>query len=101
MDERAFALANGIVYGVTMALLAWLGAIFHIGEGAIKETEQYYPGFKATPLGGLLGAFYGLATGLAMGWAVAWLYNRFAERRASENPEEIIVVEEIAQEVAE
>jgi hypothetical protein len=77
MNEKAFGIANGLVYGAFMALLAWAAASFRVGERAVEETAKYYPGYRATPLGGLLGAFYGLATGFALGWATAALYNAF------------------------
>lgn len=81
MNERAFGLANGLVYAFFMALLAWVAAAFHVGEGAVEETARYYPGYRATPTGGLLGAIYGMLTGFAMGWFIAWLYNSFQEGR--------------------
>lgn len=77
MNARAFGLANGLVYAAFMALLAWFAAALHDGQGAVEETARYYPGYRATPLGGLIGAFYGMVTGFAMGWVIAWLYNRF------------------------
>ena len=76
LDQHAYGLATGVAYAVYMALLAWVAALFHVGDQAIKVTRAFYPGYSASIVGGVVGAAYGFVTGYALGWTTAWLYNR-------------------------
>lgn len=42
---------------------------------------QYFPGYRVSWIGSLVGFFYGTLTGGLLGGSIAWLYNRIAERR--------------------
>ncbi len=85
MNPRAFGFANAAAYGVMMAALAWLGMAFPSLRRAVDLTAEYYPGYRATIGGGVVGGLYGLATGYLLGWFTAWLYNRF--RRSASGSE--------------
>ncbi|HLH74750.1 MAG TPA: hypothetical protein VKX96_15795, partial [Chloroflexota bacterium] len=84
LNQRAFGLAMGFAYAAYMMVLAWVAALFHVGDQAVAMTRAFYPGYDASFSGGLLGAAYGFATGFALGWGMAWLYNRFRNAAVNE-----------------
>lgn len=42
---------------------------------------QYFPGYRVSWAGSVLGFIYGALTGGVLGWSIAMLYNRIAARR--------------------
>ena len=90
LDPNAHGLAYGVVYAVFLAVWAWVAALFPRRRDAVALIEHYYPGYTATPQGGLLGALYGFFTGFPLGWGVAQLYNVFLPKGtpAAEAPPE-------------
>lgn len=80
LNQTAFGLAMGAVYAAWMALLALGARVFHVGEGMVAEYGKFFPGYRATPLGALLGGAYGFAIGGLFGWALAGLYNTLVGR---------------------
>ncbi|MFQ5495170.1 MAG: hypothetical protein ACE5EX_07290, partial [Phycisphaerae bacterium] len=59
-------------------LIAW--------EGPSEERmwlSRIYLGYRATPLGSLIGLAWALPDGAVAGVLFAWLYNRFAREKAA------------------
>ena len=42
---------------------------------------NYFPGYRVTWLGSLLGLGYGALAGALVGWTIGWIYNRVADLR--------------------
>lgn len=80
LNQTAFGLAMGAVYAAWMTLLALGAAFLHVGGGMVAEYGRFFPGYRPTPLGALLGGVYGLAIGTIFGLALAGLYNALAGR---------------------
>lgn len=76
LNARALGAGMGAAYAAYMALLAWAAGLFRIGGDAFEMMAKFYPGYRPTFVGGLIGAGYGLLTGFALGWVTGWLYNR-------------------------
>ena len=80
LNQTAFGLAMGAVYAGWMALLAIGARLFHVGEGMVAEYGKFFPGYRPTLLGGLLGGVYGFVIGALFGLGLAALYNAFVGR---------------------
>ena len=83
IDRRAFGLATGTVFGLSVAVLAWSVGSLRWGERALAVLNSVYPGYRPSLAGGLLGSLYGFLDGFAGGWAVAALYNLFRRHAAT------------------
>lgn len=91
LDRVAFGLSLGITAGVLLFLATWM---LVIKGGAVVGPHlallsQYFPGYRVTPVGSLLGLVYGFMAGFAAGWlyafvrnAVVLLYLAVIQRRA-------------------
>lgn len=42
---------------------------------------NYFPGYRVTWPGSLLGLVYGALVGAVVGWSIGWIYNRVADLR--------------------
>ena len=75
IDKLALGIANAVVCGVTLAvvtLIVWL----RDGDGMfLPLLSNFYPGYRVSPTGSLLGLQYGLITGFVLGWTLAALRN--------------------------
>jgi protoporphyrinogen oxidase len=90
LDRRAFGLAVGAVSGVLL-FLATLVLVLKDGPSAgahLALLGQYFPGYRVTASGSLLGLLYGSAAGFVVGWsfavirnAVVFLYESAVRRR--------------------
>ncbi len=65
----------------------WLATVWLIVRGGPNVGEhlgllrQYFPGYRVTWPGSLLGFFYGGMVGGGFGWLMAWIYNRVVDLR--------------------
>ena len=80
LNVKAFALAGGILWGVSMFILTWWIMMFtgNTGDPTIVG-KMYYIGYSISPLGSLIGAVYGF---FDVGFACAifaLLYNKLAK----------------------
>ena len=76
LNVKAFALAGGILWGVSIFILTWLKINGYGGE--LTLVKDYYIGYSVTPIGSLIGAVYGLFDA-GIGCAVfALIYNKLA-----------------------
>jgi protoporphyrinogen oxidase len=77
LDGVAFGLAAGMVTGLLLCLLtllhAWTGP--SPADRYLGLLAQYFPGYRVSPAGSLLGLGYGLAVGFVVGWLFAYARN--------------------------
>ena len=75
LNLKAFALACGLFWGLSVFCLAWW---LYIREGAGANPtalSRIYPGFSITPAGSFIGLAWGFVDGAIGGAIFAWLYN--------------------------
>ncbi|HPB31581.1 MAG TPA: hypothetical protein PLB62_09010 [Candidatus Sumerlaeota bacterium] len=79
LKPKAFGLACGIVWGVTV-FIASLGVALRGGTGEITgKLARFYIGYDATTItGAFVGLVYGFFHFLIMGMIFAALYNKFS-----------------------
>ena len=57
LDVKAFALAGGILWGLSVFVITWMNIM---GYGSpIGFVKSYYIGYSVTPIGSVIGAVYG------------------------------------------
>lgn len=82
LNVKAFALASALWWGLGLfGLTWWLLALGHM-TGEPTLVGQFYPGYRVSPLGSLVGLAWGFGDGLVGGAVLAWLYNLLAARFA-------------------
>lgn len=78
LNARAWAVACGLVGGLGLLIATWVLVL----EGGpvvgphLALLGQYFPGYRVTFGGGLLGLVYGFVAGYAFGWIVGTVYNK-------------------------
>jgi len=79
LDVKAFALATGIVSGISNLVMA-LFAIF-TGQGLqfFEILAPFHPGYTPTVLGAVFGSVWMVIYGLIIGALLAYTYNYFAK----------------------
>jgi len=77
LNKRAFGLAAGIIWGVTVLVATVVAIILGKGEHIVL-LKGFYLGFSISPVGALVGLIWGFLDGFICGWIFAWLYNRLA-----------------------
>jgi protoporphyrinogen oxidase len=94
LDRVAFGLAVGGVGGVVLGAVTAAGALGGLVPvtAYLKLLGQYFPGYRVSAAGSLLGLVYGFAAGFAAGWLFAFarnaalaVYLAAAYRRAEKN----------------
>ena len=79
LDVKAFGLALGIIWAVSVFLL---GMIAMLLKGYclpfVTWLGSMYIGYKATLLGSIIGAIWGFVDAGIGGVLVAWLYNKLS-----------------------
>ncbi len=76
LRARAFGLAIGIVWGLTLFLTTIYSTLVGTGQTMSKLRTLYY-GYQVSFGGAIVGLLWGIVTGFLLGAAVAWLYNTF------------------------
>ncbi len=77
LDRTAFGLSLGTVAG-TVLFLGTLFLAIKGGDGLIRNLrllDQYFPGYRISPLGSVIGFAYAFASGFISGWFFAFLRN--------------------------
>ena len=78
LNTRAFALACGVLWGVTILFATvWLVAFGFQGQ-LMQQLDHFYFGYSVSWLGAVIGGIWGFCDGFIGGWIFAWLYNKFA-----------------------
>ena len=78
LDIRAAGLSFGIVWSVLIFLCGISAMSLNWGTKFVEVFANIYPGYQATFLGSIIGAFWGFIDGGIGGALLAWLYNKFA-----------------------
>lgn len=77
MDAVAMGISIGCWGGLLLCGVTWL--LVHHGDPSavtlLALLSQYFPGFKVSWQGGLMGLLYGFLTGFALGWGYGVLRN--------------------------
>lgn len=76
-DVRAAGLSFGIVWSVLIFLCGIISMFCDWGTKFVEVFANIYPGYHATFLGSVIGAFWGFIDGGVGGALLAWLYNKF------------------------
>lgn len=77
LDRVAFGLSLGVTSGLLLCLMT-LELVLKGGEPVgpnLQLLSQFFPGYRVTVWGSLLGLAYGLLAGYVVGWAFAFLRN--------------------------
>ncbi|GEM_PF-1834477 len=77
LSPRAFGLAFGILWGLTVLMMGLAGTYWGYGAGFTNLFATLYPGFTLGVQGSIIGSLWGLVDGFIFGVLLAWLYNRF------------------------
>ncbi|MDD5109305.1 MAG: bacteriophage holin [Candidatus Omnitrophica bacterium] len=80
LNVRAFGLAGGILWSVSMFVLTWLGILGYGSKEAALIAKSYYIGYSVTPIGSLIGTAYGFFDAGIGCFLFALLYNKFTEK---------------------
>ena len=77
LDGVALGLALGSVTGAALLLTTMAHALGggNVLTGYLQLLAQYFPGYRVSVAGSLLGLVYGLAAGFVVGWAFAFTRN--------------------------
>ncbi len=84
---RLDALAQGITTGVICGLAVFVATNWLIVKGGqvvgpnLALLAQFFPGYRVTFVGSLIGFAYAFVTGFVIGLVVCSLYNRLVARR--------------------
>ena len=86
---RLNSVMMGIVAGMLFGLVIFVATIWLVIKGGpnvgqhLQLLSQFFPGYRVTFLGSLVGLAYGVVTGFVIGFVVGRLYNyivRLSER---------------------
>ncbi|NGX57143.1 MAG: hypothetical protein K940chlam3_00026 [Chlamydiae bacterium] len=77
LNAKAFGLAGGILWGVSMFIMTWLSLWTGYGALFLDAMMGIYPGFEISPVGSFIGLAYGFIDGVVGLFILGWLYNRF------------------------
>jgi hypothetical protein len=90
--RRLNALASGLVAGLLAGTGLFVATTWLILKGGhplgahLVLLSQYFPGYRVTVLGSLVGFAWAFVTAFVAAFLGAWLYNRIASRRESRRP---------------
>ena len=83
LHVKIMALSIGLLGGAVLFIATnWL--VIKGGEPVgphLQLLSQYFPGYRVSFFGSLIGFGYGFATGAVSGMLIGWLYNRITELR--------------------
>ena len=83
LNKNALGLTFGILYAAGMFLMALTATYLNWGSGMVMIAGDFYIGYKASFLGGIIGAIWGFIDGYICGFLIAWLYNRLSKNPSS------------------
>lgn len=79
LDVKAFGLAFGITWGVSVMFIGLICMVSGWGRSFVDAIGKFYFGYHATLLGSLAGGIFGFFDMGIGGLIIAWLYNKFAK----------------------
>ena len=77
LNERAFATAAGITWGLVIFIATNVSSLRHGGQ-TLSRLGQIYLGYSVSFIGSIVGLLWGFVTMFVLAWLMAWLYNRVA-----------------------
>lgn len=80
LDVKAFGLAGGILWGVSVFVLTWLGIWGYGSPDAAAIARAYYVGFSVSPAGSIIGAVYGFFDAGIACVLFALIYNKISKK---------------------
>ncbi|MFA4890114.1 MAG: bacteriophage holin [Candidatus Paceibacterota bacterium] len=83
LNRNALGLAIGIISALCMFLIALTAKYLNWGVGSVMIASDFYIGYGASILGGIIGAVWGFVDGYIFGFAVAWLYNLLSKKSSA------------------
>ena len=78
LNAKAFALTNGILWGLGLFLVTWWKILFHRASGNPTFIGKVLFGYQIDPLGSVIGLVWAFVLGAIAGFVFAWLYNKLA-----------------------
>lgn len=78
LNAKAFGLAGGILWSLTMFVLTWLALMGYGSMEASNIAKSYYIGYSVSPIGSIIGAIYGFFDAGIGCSLFALLYNKLA-----------------------
>jgi hypothetical protein len=76
VDRAALGAAVGLTSGLLLFLATLIVLLYPAGSGLnLGLLDQFFPGYRVTAAGSLLGLGYGFLTGFVLGWTFAFLRN--------------------------
>ena len=78
LDQKAFAITCGAIWGVGMFALGIAG-MYGWGATIVNIIGSVYKGFAPTLGGSVAGGIWGFIDGAIGGYIFAWLYNKLAK----------------------
>ncbi len=77
LDQKAFALSAGIVWGLVIFLLTNI-RLLQGGEGTLlSNIGHFYKGYSYSFVGSIVGLVWGFVSMFIVAWVSSWLYNKF------------------------
>ncbi len=81
LNEKAFALSTGLVWGGGLFGLSLLNLVFPgYGSSIINGLGSVYIGYNPTLLGGVIGFIWGFVDMAICGYIIAWIYNKLEKK---------------------
>ena len=77
MEPRALGLAGGILWGLAIFIMTWIGYFTSYAGLFLSLMVDIYPGYSVSLLGSFIGLAYGFVDGFCGLYVLAWLYNYF------------------------
>ncbi|HLB59939.1 MAG TPA: bacteriophage holin [Bdellovibrionota bacterium] len=78
LNIRAFALAGGVFWGLSMLLMTLFVLLFKDGQSVmLSEFGTFYIGYSISYVGAIIGLVWGFVDGFICGAIFSWFYNRF------------------------
>ena len=83
LNAKMLGLAMGIMFGLAIFIATnWLVVKGGRVVGPHLELlNQFFPGYRVSFLGSIVGFFYGFAIGTFCGTCIAWIYNKIVALR--------------------
>lgn len=75
LSPCALGVTCGVIKGVSLLVIAWVAAFWGYGLPMVDHIAQFYHGYSASVVGGLIGGGYGLVAGYIFGFIFGFIYN--------------------------
>ena len=75
LHSFSFGLSLGLIWGISMLVLGWVGMETGLGVGFVETMRTIYIGYSATAKGFVWGGIWGFVHMFILGFIVAAIYN--------------------------